>query len=221
MDQRLRFVTDSDCRLDVARVTLTTLGDDSFSVMRAELVARGFNRTDRKYLVWVDAAVGICGLGAVQPDARHPSAAWHCTDEADVMCYDDDGGGPTVMTTICPPEHEALLDCSDDDCFNTSPPAGNYLATHWNTASSSFLQRATASSTRLTVTGSVAPNHKGQRVYLQRLAGGTWKGVATAVLTSASAYTLRARPRGRGPSATGWSSAPTATTRARPARPSR
>ena len=58
--------------------------------------------------------------------------------------------------------------------------------------------RATASSTRLTVTGSVAPNHKGQRVYLQRLAGGTWKGVATAVLTSASTYTPRARPPGRG-----------------------
>ena len=100
-------------------------------------------RSDRKYLVWVDAAVGICGLGevygdtrpgqenrnnrgpsyarvdtpcwqyaelheifhnlgAVQRDAPHPSAAWHCTDEADVMCYDDDGSGPTVMTVVCP-----------------------------------------------------------------------------------------------------------------------
>ncbi|HEU4898963.1 MAG TPA: hypothetical protein VFX88_15600 [Actinomycetota bacterium] len=31
--------------------------------MGAELVAQGFTRTDRKCLVWVDAAVGICGLG--------------------------------------------------------------------------------------------------------------------------------------------------------------
>jgi hypothetical protein len=103
--------------------------------MRTELIAKGFNRTDRKYLVWVDAAVGICGLGevygdtspgqenrnnrgqsyarvdapcwqyaelheifhnrgAVQRDAPHPSAVWHCTDEADVMCYDDDASGP-------------------------------------------------------------------------------------------------------------------------------
>jgi hypothetical protein len=49
-------------------------------------------------------------LGAVQPDAPTPSAAGHCTDEADVMCYDD-GSGPTVVTTVCPPEHEALVDC--------------------------------------------------------------------------------------------------------------
>jgi hypothetical protein len=179
--KRLRFVTTSDCQLDVARVTLTALGDDSFSQMRIELIAQGFTRTDRKYLVWVDAAVGICGLGevyadtspgpenrnnrgpsyarvdtpcwqyaelheifhnlgAVQRDTPHPSAVWHCTDEADVLCYDDDGSGPVVMTTPCPPEQEALLDCGDDDYFNTSPPAGNYLATHWNTANSSFLQ---------------------------------------------------------------------------------
>ncbi len=353
--KRLRFVTDSDCRLDVARVTLTPAGDDSFGAMRAELVAQGFTRNDRKYLVWVDAAVGICGLGevygdtrpgqdnrnnrgpmyarvdtpcwqyaelheifhnlgAVQPDAPHPSAAWHCTDEADVMCYDDDGSGPTVMTGVCTPEHEALLDCGDDDYFNTSPPAGNYLATHWNTANSSFLQNDTAPrsahltltrsgaatitygsqaplSSRLTdeqttegiqgqpvnlfarragtggelgagtattgaegvvtftptpsatttyrtsfpgsdtygiadspqvtisvrptvsarlnastvttggtitVSGTVAPNHQGQRVYLQRLAGGAWKGVATATLTSTSSYTLRAKPPARG-----------------------
>jgi hypothetical protein len=66
--RRLRFVTDSECQLDVARVTLTPLGDDSFSLMRTELVAQGFTRTDRKYLVWVDAAVGICGLGEVYGD---------------------------------------------------------------------------------------------------------------------------------------------------------
>ena len=49
--KRLRFVTNGDCELDVARVTLTPLGDDSFSQMRTELVAQGFTRTDRKYLV--------------------------------------------------------------------------------------------------------------------------------------------------------------------------
>ena len=38
--------------------------------MRTELIAKGFNRTDRKYLVWVDAAVGICGLGEVYGDTR-------------------------------------------------------------------------------------------------------------------------------------------------------
>jgi hypothetical protein len=81
----------------------------------------------------------------VQPDGPpHPSASSHCTDEADVMCYDDDGAGPVVMTNVCPPEHEALLDCGNDDYFNTNPPAGNYLASHWNTADSRFLQNDAA-----------------------------------------------------------------------------
>ena len=228
------------------------------------------------------------------------------------MCYDDDASGPVVMTVVCPPEQEALLDCGDNDYFNTNPASGNYLATHWNTANSSFLQdddaprpaqlsltgaatitygdhatlpsrltdeqtttgiegeqvnlfarRAgtagelgagtattaadgaaaftpapaatttyrtsfpgsdtygTASSPQVTVsvrptvtarlqastvtksqtiivTGSVAPNHHGQRVYLQRQTNGTWKGVATATLTSASAYTLKAKPPATG-----------------------
>ena len=352
--KRLRFVTNADCELEVAQVLLSPIGDDNFGQMRSELQALGYNRPDRKYLVWVDAAVGICGLGevygdtrpgpenynnggrpmyarvdapcwhyaelheifhnlgAVQRDAPHPSAAWHCTDEADVMCYDDDASGPVVMTTICPPEREALLDCRNDDYFSTDPPAGSYLAGHWNTASSSFLQddqapraaqltlggaatityggraalhgrlsdeqtanglggepvnifadpagpggeRGAGSDTtdpdgdasfapapvattryranfpgsdthgtadsaqvtisvrsrvtarlqdatirydqRVTATGSVAPNHKGQRVYLQRLVNGAWKGAATATLTSASGYTLRARPPVRG-----------------------
>jgi hypothetical protein len=50
----------------------------------------------------------------------------------------------------------------------------------------------------ITVTGTVAPNHRGQRVYLQRLVNGAWKGAATATLTSASAYILRATPPVRG-----------------------
>ena len=179
--RHLRLVTDSACQLRVAQVLLTPAGEASFDQMRTELQRLGYNRSDRKYLVWVDAAVGICGLGevygdqrpttdnwnnhgpmyarvdapcwhyaelheifhtlgAVQPDTPHHSAARHCTDEADVMCYDDDASGPVTMTVVCPPEHEALLDCGHDDYFSTSPPAGNYLASHWNTATSSFLE---------------------------------------------------------------------------------
>ena len=355
--RRLRFVTDvlgGSCVLDVIHVVLSPAGDDSFGQMQAELQAQGLNRADRKYLVWVDAASGICGLGevygdrrpgpenynnggpmyarvdtpcwqyaelhelfhtlgAVQPDTPHPSASLHCTDEADVMCYDDDQSGPVTMTSDCPPEQEALLDCGDDDYFNTDPPAGSYLAGAWNTANSSFLQpdqaprpaqlslsgavtitygaraslrgrltdeataatvsgepvnlfgrragqageraagsttsaadgtvrftpapggttvyrasfpgsttygiarsaavtvavrtRVTArrSATRLrarqsvTISGTVAPNHHGQRVYLQRrLGSGRWGTAKTAVLSRTSGYRLKVNPPVRG-----------------------
>ncbi|MGP1667528.1 MAG: hypothetical protein ACTS5I_16805, partial [Rhodanobacter sp.] len=54
------------------------------------------------------------------------------------MCYRDDGGGGP-MRYLCPESHAWLLDCNDDDYFNTSPAPGSYLGTHWNTANSSFL----------------------------------------------------------------------------------
>ena len=59
----MRYVTDvvgGSCVLDVANVALSAQGDDSFDQMGAELQAQGFDRTDRKYLVGVDAADGIC-----------------------------------------------------------------------------------------------------------------------------------------------------------------
>jgi hypothetical protein len=350
--RHLRWVTDNACQLQVAKALLTPAGEASFDQMRTELQLLGFNRSDRKYLVWVDAAVGICGLGevyddqrtsnninntgpmyarvdapcwhyaelheishtlgAVQPDSPHHSAARHCTDEADVMCYDDDASGPVTMTVVCPPEHEALLDCGHDDYFSTNPPTGSYLAGHWNTANSSFLApttgpqpaqltlagaatitygshaslsghltdqqtgaaiadqpvnlwaqpttsagwqhaatattgpdgsfrftpapaattayrasfagsdtHSTADSTQIivsvrtkvtarksastigygqgfSVTGTVSPNHAGQRVYLQRLVSGAWKTATTTTLSSTSGYSLRAKPPTKG-----------------------
>jgi hypothetical protein len=65
--RRVRYVT-NDCVLSIARVTLTSTGDDSFSAMRQQLQSQGYNRSDRKYLVWMDASVGICGLGELYAD---------------------------------------------------------------------------------------------------------------------------------------------------------
>jgi hypothetical protein len=53
------------------------------------------------------------------------------------MCYAD--GTPKSLITICASGHERLLDCGNDDYFHTNPAGGNYLATNWNTANSSFL----------------------------------------------------------------------------------
>jgi len=180
----VRFVTEPDtagtsCQLSVVVAHLSATGDDSFSNTVSELKNLGYNRSDRKYLVWTDSTV-LCGvgslysdskpgltnlnngyapmfarvdsgcwdyaeghelmhtLGAVQSGAPHATSAGHCWDEPDEMCYDD-GSGAT-MQTVCTGRNGALFDCNHDDYFYAGlPPAGNWLATHWNTYSSSWL----------------------------------------------------------------------------------
>jgi hypothetical protein len=167
----------------VRHEVLTASGDDNFSNTMTELRARGYNRTDRRYMVWMDANV-LCGigqiyrdsqsgqtnanngsytafgrtdagcwgygeghelmhnLGGVQTDAPHATAGFHCYDESDEMCYDDDGSGPVVMQSICAGRDGRLFDCNHDDYFLAGTPAtGTYLATHWNTYNSRFLLR--------------------------------------------------------------------------------
>jgi hypothetical protein len=72
-EAHVRFVTEpvagGDCQLSVPVVHLTASGDDSFSNTITELKAQGYNRPDRKYLVWTDANV-LCGVGSVYSDTR-------------------------------------------------------------------------------------------------------------------------------------------------------
>jgi hypothetical protein len=85
-------------------------------------------------------------LGAVSDAAPHASAAGHCTDENDLMCYDD--GVPMTYDNGCGPDPGAgvnndpnnyLLDCNDDDYFDPTRPTAGYLASAWNTADSDFI----------------------------------------------------------------------------------
>lgn len=218
--RHVRFVTRSDCTLDVKVVTLTAQGDDNLTNTIAELRVQGFGRSDRKYLVWMDSTVlcGIAslyiddrptkdnannsttapptvarvdsgcwglasrgqsveahelvhGLGGVQPTAPNATANSHCNDESDRMCYAD--GSPAYTEwSRCDVAREALLDCGGDDYFHPSPPAGSYLATHWNTANSDLL-----------ASSDVPPPPPDK---LTRLAGSTR--VETAIRTSRDAF---------------------------------
>ena len=87
-------------------------------------------------------------LGGSQASAPNANDNFHCTDDADVLCYDDDGlldglvwarGRQVPLRSVCADAHERLLDCGNDDYFHTDPPANSYLAAHWNVAASSFL----------------------------------------------------------------------------------
>jgi hypothetical protein len=183
--RHVRYVHDANCLPTVLNVTLTAAGDDNFNNTIEEMRAQGHNRSDRKYLMWVDANV-YCGiaqlytddrpgqenynngpsnipgtvarvdsgcwgltnmveahelfhmLGAVQPGAPNATPGAHCTDDYDRMCYPD-AQGVTVRIVCSSTDMENRLDCNGDDYFNTNPPAGSWLANHWNTANSAFL----------------------------------------------------------------------------------
>ena len=67
--RRIRFVHDAACAPIVSRVTVSATAGGDFQTTIDELWAKGFNRDDRKYLVWFDASV-YCGIGEVFGDDR-------------------------------------------------------------------------------------------------------------------------------------------------------
>jgi hypothetical protein len=190
-ERHVRWLT-SGCDLIVRNVTLSALGDDNIANTMSELRNMGYNRTDRKYLLWVDSNV-YCGIATIWPDdspgssnrnngydasfarvdtpcwgnvnsveahelvhnwggvqrtAPHGTPNFHCFDEYDRLCYDDDGNGPVSMQIICNTSSlEAQLDCNHDDYFNVSPATGSWLASHWNVANSGWLEAAEGSPT--------------------------------------------------------------------------
>lgn len=101
-------------------------------------------------------------LGAVSPAAPHGTPGSHCWDDDDIMCYDD--GGPVKPQFLCPKAiNENLVDCNNDDYFNIAPPAGTWLASHWNVANSPFL----------TANGPGAPVYVGSKEVVTARAGAT------------------------------------------------
>lgn len=67
-------------------------------------------------------------MGGVDSRAPHGDGLGHCTDEHDVMCYDD-GYVRGQITYHCP-DDEMLLDCGNDDYYHTDPPDDSFLGLH-------------------------------------------------------------------------------------------
>lgn len=75
-------------------------------------------------------------LGAIQASAPNSDGGGHCSDGTDLMSFT----GARCAALNRPTTSIALpLDCGGDDYFSPAPPAGSYLATHWNTYNSPFL----------------------------------------------------------------------------------
>ncbi|MDQ2682399.1 MAG: hypothetical protein M3Y37_02620, partial [Chloroflexota bacterium] len=65
----LRFVHDSNCRIDVLNVTVSPSGDADFWALTGELKAQGFTNPNRKYLVFLDSNhPDFCGQADVFAD---------------------------------------------------------------------------------------------------------------------------------------------------------
>lgn len=178
--RHIRYVTTPQCRVEVAEVQLPAGSLASFPGSMAALQKLGYNRADRKYLMFADYTT-YCGiasyiadnragqgnrnnggptyaridsgcwgssvaaaqtarmLGAQLRESPNASGAGHCTDQWDLLCARDSSG--SAMRNVCPKEHALLLDCGNDDYFNTSPKKNTYLEEHWNVALSEFLLR--------------------------------------------------------------------------------
>jgi len=90
-------------------------------------------------------------LGAVSALAPNGTSRGHCSDENDLMCYQDEasvvvtydngcGGVPDNPGTLTNTEPENfLLDCNNDDYFDPARPTSGFLSNSWNTADSDFL----------------------------------------------------------------------------------
>eukprot|EP00899_Mesostigma_viride_P022874 jgi/Mesvir1/3771/Mv15036-RA.1 len=91
-----------------------------------------FARSDAGCWDYAEAHELMHNLGGVQNTAPHASAAYHCTDEYDRMCYSDGDGVVMTYNNGCNSTVERLFDCGADDYYAVQPAANSYLATHWN-----------------------------------------------------------------------------------------
>ncbi|GAB3447043.1 ricin-type beta-trefoil lectin domain protein [Actinophytocola sediminis] len=180
--RHVRFVTDAGCRAVIDNVVIPQSAMATVDTITNALKARGYNRTDRKYLYWYEnsgcglafgsggddrpgadnpynagphyAALGtscwswaasahelLHTIGAVRASAPNATAHGHCWDDEDIMCYNDGGipNPPGDLVKVCPGAPENQIDCNNDDYFHLTPPAGSYLASHWNVANSLYL----------------------------------------------------------------------------------
>lgn len=72
-DRRIRFVTTPQCEVDVIKVVLSPATTLSWSEMAAELYRLGYDRANRKYLVFYDPGYDhgmFCGVAGIEMDAR-------------------------------------------------------------------------------------------------------------------------------------------------------
>ena len=130
--RHVRFVHDSSCTPVVENVVISTTGDDTFSNTVSELSGLGYNRIDRKYLIFEDANV-YCGIGTQMPDdqpgssnsnnngqsyARVDSNCWNASNPAHELMHNLGG------VQLSAPHSSGGYHCVDESdrmCYSDKP----------------------------------------------------------------------------------------------------
>ena len=99
--RHVRWQTDALCQPTVDHVILSPSGDDDLAHTLAELSTMGYNRADRKYVVWVDANE-LCGISSY---------------------YEDDRSGPDNFNNGNPTA-PATVSRIDNGCWGLGEPGG-------------------------------------------------------------------------------------------------
>ena len=88
--RHLRYVTTADCQVDVREVEVPAGQLDDFSKNISALQKLGFNRTDRKYMIFAESQV-YCGIGTFngddQPSAKNRSNSGPSYGRSDTGCW--------------------------------------------------------------------------------------------------------------------------------------
>ncbi|MGW6931944.1 ricin-type beta-trefoil lectin domain protein [Lentzea sp. NPDC054927] len=137
--RHVRFVTQPDCRAKVDNVVVPQSAMSSPSAVADQLAARGYNRTDRKYLFWHDS--GGCGVAWGAPGDDRPGAdngynSGPSYAAVGTGCWTWQASGHELLHTLgavqrSAPHSTAFGHCWDDQdimCYNDggipNPPGG-------------------------------------------------------------------------------------------------
>lgn len=93
----VRWVHDAGCQVVVRNHTLSAATNGDYEQTWSELRALGYDRADRKYLVYADWNADYCGIGEVYPDDRPEATNTNNVGNMYALvtqgCWDETAGG--------------------------------------------------------------------------------------------------------------------------------
>ncbi len=138
--RHIRFVHDAGCTPVVLNVVLSPAGDDNISNTINELKALGYDRSDRKYMIFMDATV-LCGQGNImnddQPGAANANNGGPSYGRTDAGCWSGEVPAHELMHNLGGVQMSAphtsggwhCVDEYDRMCYSDSPyyPSMQYI----------------------------------------------------------------------------------------------